>query len=196
MNVGRPLTRIAGALIQPTAAPTRRAAMLASIAIVWGSAWLPGWPVVLRFGLLLGLAVIVYQVIRDIVRSVIASRYQRVLEPQPRGMIGLPLLVAVGLALSGAAWWVVFLVQRPYLDRWAQWAWAEVPALEAPSGSRFVGLYWANVHVTPHEVILFLPGDVVLWYNEEASRKHEKHLCGPWFYHGWRYLLRPSDRYR
>ena len=149
MDMGVWNSRLLRALVGPLQGWIRRAVVLSSIAILWGSAWLPGADWVRDGGWLLLLACVVYSLLRRCARLMLRWYFKLGRLPrQPSEKFSRRQLLVLALAMSAPiGWWPLRLhmwIERPLLDRFGWHMYAEVPMLNQPPPPRMIGLFIAR----------------------------------------------------
>lgn len=142
----RPLTRLTTWLVTPLSPWWRTAMVASSCLVLWGAAWLPGATLVEWLGWI-GLSICAtYGLLRRPLRWIV------------RRLHGLPslrnvaseryawwqLLLLVAAVSSPIYWWPLrlsLLVQRPFIERFGDYVYAEAPMLYPPATPRMAGLF-------------------------------------------------------
>lgn len=180
MNFGRHRPPWVRALATPTGSWVRMPTLIGCAAILWGAAWLAGAQRVEMLGWSLMIATSSYRLVRHVIRALIRRAFAQPHTRHPPLRFKRWQLALLALAMSSRFFfWPLYLnllIHRPLLDRFARYAFEDVPMLNPPPTPRSIGLLTVNRVVTsPSGVSLAISGGGTLhWW---AST--------PWSYPSW-----------
>jgi hypothetical protein len=151
----RPLTRLTTWLASSMSPRWRTAVVISSCLVLWGAAWLPGALIVESCGwaglITCGSYGSVRRALRWVIRKTHGLPSVRAVRSEQYARWQLLLLAAA--ATSPIYWWplrVSLFVQRPLVDRFGWYVYAEAPMLFPPSTPRMVGLFVVTeIHAGP-----------------------------------------------
>ena len=181
MNVGRPMPWLASQLAAPMSGLIRTYVVCGAVAILWGTAWLPGARYVEMLGWTILAVSVAYSMPRRVIRRMLRARYAQPLLSRPSSeRYGWLRLTVLFLAVTSPFFnWPLLAslrIQRFALDRFAHYTHDVRPLLDPPSTPRFVGaLAVTEVRVAPNYVELDVLGGGTLNWSPDGPR-----LWKPW----------------
>lgn len=147
----------------PTGSWVRMPTLIGCAAILWGAAWLAGAQRVEMLGWSLMIATSSYRLVRHVIRALIRRAFAQPHTRHPPLRFKRWQLALLALAMSSRFFfWPLYLnllIHRPLLDRFARYAFEDVPMLNPPPTPRSIGLLTVNRVVTsPSGVSLAISG--------------------------------------
>lgn len=196
MRIGPRFGAATRILTGPIGEWARRMLLIGCAAILWGAAWLPGARYVELAGWCAACAVVCYTIPRRFLRlllrwqlgmrrmgSITSERFSR------------RQLLLVALAMSSPLFWwplrVSMFVQRPLLDHFAYYMFAQRPLIHPLTSPRPVGwLLVAGASADPHGVEMHVLGGGSIYWSE--NRPHGPDWsCSPVDVERWRCWTAP-----
>lgn len=186
-------------LVVPVGKAFRTSSIVACLAILWGICGLPfGWES-LNFSRQFGFLLLCYNIIGAVVRVAVRKWFPAtVIRSNHRNRaLTVILLICVAIAYAGVLPFILVVIHRPLLDRYATHLYYDIPMPNAPLVDQRIGwVYFREVNVTPGGIYCKFPAaDTILKWTEDRP-EFMRSLGGNWYivYDSWDWGWTPRAR--